>query len=59
MEFSIDKETWKEFDKFISSPDFVHYITNHTTDITVAMLVVNTLIEKSEEIKNFFNEESD
>ena len=59
MEFSIDRESWEEFDKFISNPEFVHYLTSNTTDFTVAALVLQTLIEKSEELKQFFNKEED
>ena len=57
MEFSINKTTWEEFDAFISNSDFVHYLTNNTTDITVAMLVLQTLIDKSNEIKQVLEED--
>ena len=59
MEFSIDKESWEAFDKFISNPEFVHYLTSNTTDFVVAALILETLIEKSEELKQFFNKEED
>lgn len=57
MEISIDKESWEAFDEFISNPEFVHYLTNNTTDFTVVALILQTLIEKSEELKQFFNKE--
>ena len=59
MEFSIDKESWEAFDKFISNPDFVHYLTSNTTDFVVAALVLQTIIEKSVELNKFFNKETE
>lgn len=57
MELSIDKTIWEEYDTFISNPDFVHYLTNNTTNIEVAMLVLQTLIDKSNEIKKVLEED--
>ena len=57
MELSIDKTIWEEYDAFISNPDFVHYLTNNTTNIKVAMLVLQTLIDKSNEIKKVLEED--
>jgi len=57
MELSIDKTIWEEFDAFISNPDFVHYLRDNTNDIAVAMLVLQTLIDKSEEIKQVLEED--
>lgn len=57
ININIDKESWKAFDKFISNPEFVHYLTSNTTDVAVVALILQTLIEKSEELKKFFNKE--
>lgn len=57
MELSIDKTIWEEYDAFISDPDFVHYLTKNTTNIEVAMLVLQTLIDKSNEIKKVLEED--
>ena len=57
MELSIDKTIWEEYDAFISSPGFVHYLTNNTTNTAVAMLVLQTLIDKSKEIKRILEED--
>lgn len=56
MEFEIDKYMLEEFNNFIKSETFLRCITDNTTDLRIAMVILQTLIDKVQEMQNQFEE---
>ena len=56
MEFEIDKYMLEEFDNFIKSETFLRCITDNTTDLRVAMIILQTLINKLQEMETQLEE---
>lgn len=56
MEFEIDKYMLEEFDNFIKGETFLSFIANNTTDLRIAMVILQTLINKLQEMETQLKE---
>lgn len=41
----------EEFERFISSKNFIQFILNNTTDLSIAAFIIQVLRDKVEELK--------
>ena len=56
MEFEIDKFIIEEFKEFVQSNEFLNCIKMNTTDLRVAMIILQTLLDKADELQSQFEE---
>lgn len=51
MEMSFNKEDLQEFNELLENGDFTHFLLSHTTSISVVGLILQTLIDKRDELE--------
>lgn len=54
MEVQIDKQDLKEYAELLDKGELTQFLVSHTASISVVALILQTLIDKRDELEKFF-----